>query len=70
MTKPLRGPVKYGNSKDEKKRAINDAIKIFETLGTFSAAVLLTPILGPLITLFVPRCKNLSKTLKKMKKQL
>lgn len=73
MAKALSGPKVYGDSKEEKKRAMNDAIKLLEVVG--HPTVILNVIyeldrnVNPEYEL-KPRLKNLSKILKKLKKTI
>tara|TARA_R100000963_G_C4641467_1_gene105095 strand:- start:126 stop:350 length:225 start_codon:yes stop_codon:yes gene_type:complete len=70
--KPLTGPMKYGDSKEERRRALDDAIKCLDILGhpVVGSMIMSLPAVNLVGMLIVPRSKNIAKVLKKMRKIL
>ncbi|MAK29685.1 hypothetical protein [Acinetobacter sp.] len=68
--KPLTGPMKYGDSKEEKRRALDDATRLIEIIGHPGVAPFAVTVLGPIGIMLSARANGISKVLKKMKKTL
>ena len=68
--KPLSGPMKYGDSKEERRRALDDATKLIEVIGRPEVAPIAITVLGPLGILLSGRAHGISKVLKKITKTL